>query len=57
MTFGLRQLRAKVKKNNEFNEKIEKMKDNLNEEQKIIYDICTFPDTLFFMILKYASSY
>jgi hypothetical protein len=56
-TFGLRQLRAKVKKNDVFNEEIDKMKNNLNEEEKIIYDICTFPDTLFFNILKYASSY
>ena len=56
-TFGLRQLRAKTKKNNEFNENINKIKNNLTEEQKIIYDISTFPDSLFFDVLKYYCSY
>lgn len=55
-TFGLRLLRAKAKTNKEFNEIIEKNKKDLDDIQQLTYDICTFPNSVFFTILNYVSS-
>ena len=54
---GIRLLRSKIKQNKEFNEQTKKIKNNLTEEQKLIYDICNFPDSIFFTVLKYVSPY
>ena len=54
-SLGLRQLRAKVKQNKEFKENIEKNKNNLDDALKLTFDICCFPDSIFFPIISYAS--
>ena len=55
-TLGLRLLRAKAKQNKEHNKHIEEIKSNLTEEQKLTYDICTFPNLIFFTVLDYIIS-
>ena len=54
-SLGLRQLRAKVKQNKEFKENFEKNKNNLDDALKLTFDICCFPDSIFFPIISYAS--
>jgi hypothetical protein len=54
-SLGLRQLRAKVKQNKEFKDNIEKNKNNLDDALKLTFDICCFPDSIFFPIISYAS--
>ena len=49
-SLGLRQLRAKVKQNKEFKENIEKNKNNVDDALKLTFDICCFPDSIFFPI-------
>ena len=56
-TLGLRLLRAKIKQNKEFKQQIEEIKNNLTEEQKLTYDICSMSDTIFFAVLNYVISY
>ena len=58
-TYGIRQLRAKIKnKNNkEFEESLEKLKPKLNPEQKLLSDVCGLPEAVFFSILKYTMPY
>ena len=55
-SLGLRQLRAKIKQNKEFKENIEKNKNNLDDTQKLIFDISCFPDSIFFPILSFVNS-
>ena len=54
-SLGLRQLRAKVKQNKEFKENFEKNKNNLDDALKLTFDICCFPDSIFFPILSYTT--
>ena len=56
-SIGLRLLRAKVKTNEEFKENIEKNKKNLNDVLQLTYDICCFPESVFFEIIKYTNNY
>ncbi len=56
-TYGLRQLRAKIKKNPEFNEELEVLKSCLNAEQKLLCETCSLPDAVFFSVLKYVMPY
>ena len=56
-TYGLRQLRAKIKKNPEFNEELEVLKSCLNAEQKLLCESCSLPDAVFFSVLKYVMPY
>ena len=56
-TYGLRQLRAKSKKNPEFNEELEVLKSCLNAEQKLLCESCSLPDAVFFSVLKYVMPY
>ena len=52
---GIFYLRLRLK-NKEFREKILKKLDNLEENLKILYRVCTLPDNLFFNIAKHALS-
>lgn len=58
-TYGIRQLRAKIKnKNNkEFEESLTKLKPTLNPEQKLLSDVCGLPESIFFTVLKYTMPY
>ena len=58
-TYGIRQLRAKIKnKNNkEFEESLTKLKSKLNPEQKLLSDVCGLPESIFFTVLKYTMPY
>ena len=58
-TYGIRQLRAKIKnKNNkEFEEALEKLKPKLNPEQTLLSEVCGLPEAVFFSILKYTMPY
>ena len=58
-TYGIRQLRAKIKnKNNkEFEESLTKLKSTLNPEQKLLSDVCGLPESIFFTVLKYTMPY
>ena len=55
-TLGFRLLRAKVRQNEEFKKNIEEIKNNLTEEQKLTYDICTYSNSIFFTVLDYIIS-
>ena len=54
---GLIQLRAKLKKNEEFRKQISAKKETLNEKQKLILETCNLPDTAFFPLAAYIMSY
>ena len=58
-TYGIRQLRAKIKnKNNkEFEESLTKLKSTLSPEQKLLSDVCGLPESIFFTVLKYTMPY
>jgi hypothetical protein len=56
-TYGLRQLRAKIKKNEEFVGELEVLKTCLNAEQKLLCESCSLPDAVFFSVLKYVMPY
>ena len=52
---GVLSLRTKIK-NEEYRKKIRPKLDNLSEQNKILYRICSLPDNQFFNIIKYALS-
>ena len=58
-TYGMRQLRAKLKAkcDEKFAQYLEKLKPKLNEEEKLVYDICNSAETVFFPVLKYLMPY
>ena len=56
-TYGLRQLRAKMKKNEAYVKELEGLRANLTEEQKLLSDSCGLPDAVFFSVLKYVMPY
>ena len=58
-TYGMRQLRAKIqtKKDKAFIEGLEKLRQNLNNEQKLLSDVCGLPDPVYFTVLKYVMPY
>ena len=53
---GLFQLRAKLKKNPQFKKEFLKIKDSMDKKNKLIAEICDFPDTMFFPIISYIIS-
>ena len=55
----MRQLRAKLKAkcDEKFAQYLEKLKPKLNEEEKLVYDICNSAETVFFPVLKYLMPY
>ena len=56
-TIGIRQLRAKIKKNEEFKNGLGALRTQLNKEQKLLSDVAKLPDAVFFSILKYVMPY
>ena len=54
---GLLQLRAKLKKNREYKDKVEANKASLTPQQKLILETCDLPDTAFFPLVSYIMSY
>ena len=56
-TSGIRQLRAKVKKNEEYVKELDALKAKLTPEQILLADTCNLPDTIFFTVLKYVMPY
>jgi len=56
-TYGFRQLRAKIKKNEAYVKELEGLKPKLTEEQKLLSDSCGLPDSVFFSVLKYVMPY
>ena len=56
-TSGIRQLRAKVKKNEEYVKELDALKAKLTPEQILLADTCNLPDTIFFSVLKYVMPY
>lgn len=56
-TYGLRQLRAKIKSNEEYKKEIEDLRPKLNNEQKLLSDVAALPDAVFFSVLKYVMPY
>ena len=55
-TGGFLQLRAKLKANKEFKEKVEKQKDSLIDKHKLILITCSFPDSIFAEIAAFLIS-
>ena len=53
---GLLQLRAKLKKNPDFRNKMIEKRESLDEKQKLILDSCDLPDTAFFPLASYIMS-
>ena len=49
---GLLKLRAKLKKNPGFKKKIFNNFNSFNEKQKLIINICNFPDLVFYIIMN-----
>jgi hypothetical protein len=56
-TYGIRQLRAKIKKNQEFAKGLEALKPKLSPEQNLLSEVCNLPDAVFFSIIKYVMPY
>ena len=54
---GFLQLRAKLKKNDEFKNQIKARKDSLNEKQNLIYRVCDLPDAAFFPFACFLMSH
>ena len=54
---GLLQLRAKLKVNKEFRDKLKTKRESLNEKQKLVLDTCDLPDTAFFPFASYIMTY
>ena len=52
---GLLELRAKLKMDKKFKESIEKRKNELNEKNKLVVDVCKLPGPAFFAIATYFS--
>ena len=52
---GLLELRAKLKMDKKFKESIEKRKNELNEKNKLVVDVCELPGAAFFSIATYFS--
>lgn len=55
-TGGFLQLRAKLKANKDFCDKIEKQKESLNDKYKLIWITCGFPDSIFAEIAAFLIS-
>ena len=53
---GLLELRAKLKKNNQFKKIIDSQKEKFDEKQKLLANICNLPDIAFFPIANYVMS-
>ena len=53
----LLQIRAKLIKNQEFRENVEKRKNELNKKNKLLVDVCGLPNPIFYSIASYFSSY
>lgn len=51
---GILELRAKLKKDKEFKEKMKN--ESLDQNNKFVYDICSLPDTSFFPVFSYMMS-
>ena len=46
-------LRVKLKINDEFKNRLETKKEEMDEKHKLILDVCNLPDTQFFPIITY----
>ena len=55
--FSLLELRTKLKLNKQFKENVEKRKNELNEKNKLLVEVCELPEAAFFCIASYFSSY
>lgn len=53
---GFFQLRAKLKKDKEFKEKMKAQKSALDDKQKLILEACDLPDAAFFPVASYVIS-
>ena len=53
---GLIQLKAKLSRDKEFQDKVEAKKGTLDEKLKLIAEVCSFPNTAFFPISSYIMS-
>ena len=58
-TYGMRELRAKlkIKSDAEFIKNLENIREDLDDEAKLIYDICGSSDPVFFSVLNYLMPY
>ena len=58
-TYGMRQLRAKITadKDKEFIDGLPTLKEGLNDEQKLLCDVCKLPPPVYFNVLKYVMPY
>lgn len=56
-TYGIRQLRAKIKANESYKNELIELKNKLNNEQKLLSDVANLPDAVFFSVLKYVMPY
>jgi hypothetical protein len=56
-TVGIRQLRAKIKKNKKFIDEIKESKKDLTDKQKLVLNVCNSNDPIYFEILNYMTTY
>ena len=58
-TYGMRQLRAKIaiQGNKEFINGLATIRPNLNDELKLLSDVCNLPPPIYFKVLKYVMPY
>ena len=58
-TYGMRELRAKlkIKSDAEFIKNLENIREHLDDDAKLIYDICGSSDPVFFSVLNYLMPY
>lgn len=56
-TLGMRQLRAKVKRNEEYKKIRDEKQKDLDDKRRLTYRVCNLPDQIYFQIINYMTTY